>query len=126
MTPCVVASLRVHLCEFESGVCVSRVRPYRLEYVLADSFEVINSCTWIIVHEAIVCLIAVWSKAINVEGLCLDSIGESDGFCLAMGEGAPSDVEFYEGFLECGGRVAYLRVAVRIIFWRVVSWVGYL
>jgi len=43
-------------------------------------------------------------KPIDVEGLCLDSIGERDGFCLVRGEGVPTDVEFDEGF-PAKGRV---------------------
>jgi len=53
-----------------------------------------------------VILVALWGEAANVEGLCLDSIGERDGFYPARGEGVPSDVEIAEGFLECGRRMA--------------------
>ena len=51
MAPRIVASLRIHLCEVERGVCVSRFGPYNLVYVLEDGFEVGDSCTWVAGHE---------------------------------------------------------------------------
>ena len=104
MAPHDVAFLHVHLCEVERGVCVTRVGPYSIEYVLADGFEVVNSCTWIVDHEVVVGLIVVWGEPIDVKGLCLDSIDGRDGFCLVSREGVPTDVEFDEGFFA-GGRV---------------------
>jgi hypothetical protein len=75
------------------------------------------------VHEITMSLIAVWCEAVNIEDLCLDSIGERDGFCPVQGEGVPSDVEFDEGFREGGRRVAILRVFLRILVSRVVPFV---
>jgi len=81
--------------------------------------------TWIIVHEVVACLVALWSKAIHVEGMCFDSICKRDGFCPVRGEGVPTDVEFDEGFLEYGERVTTFRVYVRMMFRRFVRCVGY-
>ena len=59
-SPCAVASLRVHFCEVESGVCAGGVGSYSLEDVLAYGFEVGDTCTWVACHEVAVGLIAVW------------------------------------------------------------------
>ena len=60
VSPCVVASLRVHFCEVESGVCVGGDGSYNLEDVLAYVFEIGDTCTWVACHEVAVGLIAVW------------------------------------------------------------------
>ena len=60
MAPRVVASLRVHICEVESGVCAGGVGPYNLQYLLAYGFKVGDTCTWVACHEVDVGLVAVW------------------------------------------------------------------
>ena len=53
-------------------------------------------------------LIAMWGDPVDVKGLCLNSIGELDGFCLVWGEGVPTDVEFDERRLpEKGASVGF-------------------
>ena len=81
MAPSDAASPRVDLCEVEGRVCGCGFRPHNLEYVLGDSFEVGNPCTRVAVHGIVVSLIAVLCEAVNVKGLCLDSVGGNDGFC---------------------------------------------
>ena len=82
MSPGDVASLRVHFFDVEGVVSGYRVRPHRVEHVFLYGFEVDNPYTWVAVHEIGVGLVAMWGLAVDVEGLCLDSIGEIGGFCL--------------------------------------------
>ena len=77
-----VASLPVHFYEVVGVVCDCGVSPHRLDNVLAYGFEVGNPCTWVVVHEIDVGLVVMWGKAVDVESLCLDSIGEIDGICF--------------------------------------------
>ena len=82
MTPVVIATFRVHLSEVESRVCSGGVGSHRLEYVLADGLEVGDPGTWVAIHEVVVDMFAVWGEAVDVESLFLDSVSESDEFCL--------------------------------------------
>ena len=74
------SSLLVHLCEIEGRLCGCGVRPHRFEYVLAYGFEIGTPCTCDAAHEIVVSIIVVWGEAVNVEGSCLNSVNENDGF----------------------------------------------